>query len=140
MSVNTARTTLSGQYAEGSTMNLLIIITDVDGVTPLGNAALVLTALTLTLFESLTDAIINTCNKRSILNANGGLVYNTLQTDPNGNQYNILVQLSIDDMKCLGPNKNEGHVALIEWTWGTNPVKGGKHEIAFSVANFTKVS
>jgi hypothetical protein len=35
--------------------------------------------------------------------------------------------------------RNEKHVALLEWTWGS-PTKTGRHEVVFWVTNLEKVT
>lgn len=129
-----ARTILDGLWAEKATMTLgsptPMTITGADGVTPLANADTVLTALTLTLYEQRSRAVINGRSATSIFNVNGGTVTSggafTLRLDP-------------ADMACVLAGSAEVHVALIEWTWGT-PMQGGKHEIIFTVANLEKVT
>jgi len=124
------RTTISETQPEKATRYLSCTITDIDGVTPLANADSILLTLTLTLYEARTGSIINTCAVRNILNANGGVVTSAGA---------LTVRLDAADMACLTSGASETHIALLEWTWGS-PVKAGKHEIAFTVANLLKVT
>lgn len=129
--MSTPRTTLAGTYAEKATAYLSATITDSDGVTPLANADATLATLTLTLYEAGTESVINSCTARSVLNTNGGAV-----TSAGG----LSVRLDAADMACVTSGKYETHIALIEWSWGTSPVKHGKAEVAFVIENLSKVS
>jgi hypothetical protein len=124
------RTTLPDHYAEKSTLTLTATITDADGVTPLASADSALITLTMTLYEARSQTVINTCTARNILNANGGVVTSAGA---------LTIRLDSADMACLSAGFAETHIALIEWSWGT-PLKTGKHEIVFTVANLAKVT
>jgi len=124
-----ARTKLPDVYPEGATAYLSATITDTDGVTPLANADTVLTTLTLTLFEDVSCTVINSCTARNILNANGGSVSAAGA---------LVVRLDPADM-ARSTGRSALHVALITWTWGT-PLKTGRHEIAFVVADLALVT
>jgi hypothetical protein len=84
-----------------------------------------LTTLTLTLYNKADRTIINSRNKHSILNVNGGSV------DVNGV---FTLTLAPADMTIVRTVKSqEVHVALLEWTYSST--KAGKHLIEFTVIN-----
>lgn len=133
-----ARTTLPKVYPEGASCVIWATLLDEDGISYLPNASGVLDDCTLDLYEDTTKSAINGCVARNILNANGGSVYDTLQTKADGTTYNLKIRLSPADMACLLATPTELHVALIRYPWGSG-TKMGIHEIAFTVANLSKV-
>lgn len=124
------RTTLTEPVPEKSTQYPSFTITDIDGTTPLANADTILTTLTVDLYEERSGTVINSRTAQSVLAVNGGSVTSggvvTLRLDPL-------------DMIIVSGRKSETHVALFSWTWGA-PLKTGRHEIAFVVANLLKVT
>lgn len=133
------RTTLTDPCAEKKTALLFATITGLGGVVALPQADEVLTSLTLTLFLDRVGTIINSRDRQSVLNVNGGAVYGSLQTDPEtGVIYNLRLRLDPLDMIIVSGRSGEQHVAFIEWAWGS-PLNEGGHEIAFTVTNLLKV-
>jgi hypothetical protein len=90
-----------------------------------------LTTITLTLYDKLTDGIINSRNDQNVNNANqvtigadGTLVWDTVAADN----------------AIINPNLAvEEHVALFEWTYSAG-AKAGKHEAIIRVVNLGQVS
>lgn len=121
-----ARTALTGTWSEGATLWLTGTINGPTG--PLPNADVVLTAMTLTLYELTTGAIINGRDATNIKNANGGTVA------PDGSW---ALTLSGADMACVLVTTSEKHIALIEWT--DDAGNDGNAEIEFEVMNLQKV-
>lgn len=121
------RTTITDPKPEKSTAWLTATIT--DGVAVLLGADSVLESLTLTLCEERSGTIINSRARQSVLGTNGGSVSSL-----------GVVSLRLDplDMVMVSDRKQEVHVALLEWTWG-DPLKSGKHEVAFTVVDLAKV-
>jgi hypothetical protein len=122
------RTTIATPIPEGATRYLSFTVTDVDEVTPLANADSILLSLLVTVFNEPSRAVINSRTAQSILNTNGGTVSSagvvTLRLDP-------------ADTAILG-SKSEARVASLVWTWGS-PLKTGRHEVAFTVADLALV-
>jgi hypothetical protein len=123
------RTTIAEPIPESSTAYISLTLTDIDGVTPLPNADAILTTLVVTLFNERTAAVVNSRTAQSVLGVNGGTVTSaglvTLRLDP-------------ADTAIIG-TKSEARVASFLWTWGS-PVKTGRHEVAFTVANLALVT
>lgn len=119
------RTTIADPKPEKATAWLTATLT--DGRIALTNPNLL--SLTLTLYEETTETIINVRNHVSILGVNGG------EVSAAG-----VISLRLDplDMVMVSNKKQEQHIALLEWTWGS-PLKSGKHEIAFTVTNLAQV-
>jgi hypothetical protein len=89
-----------------------------------------ITALTLTLYDLLTNAIINSRDHVSIKNANGGTI------DASGN---LTWTSDVLDSPILNDTlAQENHIALIEWTY--NSGKQGRFEVALIVRNMVRVS
>jgi hypothetical protein len=124
------RTTIEEAMPEKATAYIGATITDIDGVTALASADTVLTTLTVTLCLDRFGTAINSRAAQSVLNVNGGTVSSagvlSLRLDPL-------------DMIIVSGRTEEKHLALFEWTWGS-PLKGGKHEVAFTVTNLLKVT
>jgi hypothetical protein len=122
------RTTLTDEMAEGASAKLTATITEEDGVT-----GFLPSALTLTLFTEEDGAIVNGVSAVDILNTGRGTV------SAGGA---LVCNLTPADMVIVNPRAgkaDEVHVALFEWTWdGGN--KKGKHEVAFTVTDLSKVS
>lgn len=116
-------------------------ITDEGGAMLPGST---LSTLKLTLYAktSAGNVYINSRNEQNVLNANGVVVYDTLQTDVLSDgttvTYNLKWVISALDTTLNNGNlKVERHIALFEWTWPTD--KAGKHEIILAVQNLTEV-
>jgi len=100
-----------------------------------GNAvsAADLDSLTLTLWDKVSETIINSRNAQNVLNTNNvtvsddGVLAWTMQPDDN-----VIV-----DTNHLDGQKEE-HRALFQWTWDTN--KYGKYEVVIDVQQLTKVT
>lgn len=101
----------------------------------------VLSSLTLTLYATTAIGnfvIVNGRNKQSVLNVNDVVVYNTLQTRPDGKTYNFLWQIRREDTILTDMSLAiERHVGLFEWSWPNN--KYGKQEVTLAVRNLTFV-
>lgn len=82
-----------------------------------------LTTLTLTLYETTTQQIINGRDAQNVLNANGVTV------DSAGLLTWVMAPL---DNQHLGLARPELHVALFEWTYDSGN-KRGQHEVGFSI-------
>ncbi len=123
---------------EKTTPEFSCTLTAADGVTMIPGSTL--TSLQLTLYADNDDlTIINGRDHQDVLNNNGVTVYDTLQTGADGHTYNLLWQLSADDMAVLDDALPfERHIALFEWAWPTN--RAGKYEFVLVVGNLQKVS
>lgn len=122
------RTIITTPIPEAATRYIGFTITDVDGVTPLANADSILLSLAVTLYNEPSRAVINSRTAQSVLNTNGGTV------DAAGK---VTLRLDPADTAILG-SKSEARVASFVWTWG-NPLKTGRHEVAFTVADLALV-
>lgn len=88
-----------------------------------------LVTLTLELFDEASEAIINTRDAQSVLDANGGTVSTvgvvTMELDAADNP---IVSTA------LGVGDREAHIARFTWTWlSSGRTRTGKHEIRFLV-------
>ncbi len=95
---------------------------------PLGNVA----SFTVTLYDDLTNTIINSRDDQDILNANGG-TYGTLDG-------HVGFDFSSDDNPILGTwqrGRRESHTALFELRWGPTGYWSG--EVRLLVGNLTRV-
>lgn len=101
----------------------------------------VLLTLTLSLYVVRADgtvAYVNGRNRQNVLNANNVLVYNTLQTRPDGvTTYNLFWAIQPEDTTLVEDLPFERHLMLWEWTWPNN--HAGKHEAILNVKNLTVV-
>lgn len=113
--------------AERTTRKITFLVVDEDGVAVPGAS---LTTLTLTLYDEITEAIINTVDDKDILNVGGGLV------DGSGNGS---YTMDPADNQIVGTASFEDHIALFEWTYGGG-AKAGKEEVRLRVDNFSKVT
>jgi len=114
---------------EEATAIITATVRDLDDV---GIPAASLDSLVVTLYDDLSDDIINTRDAQDILNANGGTVNSagglTLRLDPADT-------VIVDDAQDV-----ETHVALLEWQWTEDSiVYYGKQEIAHKVKNLEQV-
>ena len=109
-----------------------------DGVTVVPGSAL--TSLTLTLYnDDFSLTIVNSRDHQNVLNQNGVVVYDTLQTDASGRTYNFVWTISPADVAILDDAVPfERHVALFEWGWGTG--KSANFELILAVRNLARVS
>ena len=125
---------------EQSTPRYLATIVGEDGVTMIPGSSL--TTLTLTLYTKSAAGVVTILNGRhhqNILNANGGLVYDVLQTDAAGHTYNLLWQTVVLDTTISNSAlAAEKHYALFEWSWAAG-VKQGKHEVVLVVKDLVEV-
>ena len=125
------RTILTDPVPEKSTRYLSFTITDVDGVTPLVGADVLLTSLAVSLFDAASKGIINSRSVMSVLNTNGGSVSAAGV---------VILRLDAADTAILNPRtQSEQHVACFQWAWGVAPVKSSAYEIEFTVVNLLKV-
>lgn len=117
--------------AEEATAILTAVIRDTEGA---GLPAENLDALTVTLYDEASEDIINSRERQSILNENGGTV------DSSGN---LTLRLDPADTPILDDTlTHEWHIALFEWNWqvGSPPVSYyGKAEVKHKVRNLEKV-
>lgn len=105
----------------------------------------VLSTLTLTLYAigaGGVTQIVNGRNEQNVLNTNGVLVYDDLQTDTLSDgstvDYNFKWAITPLDTTLVNADLSvERHVALFQWTWGST--KAGKHEVILAVKNLTLV-
>jgi hypothetical protein len=88
-------------------------------------------ALTLTLYDKKTGAVLNSRSAQSILNTNGG-------TLSSGGLLTLVLAIADNALNAQAA-ASEQHVALIEYTWASG-LKAGKKEITFTVVNQAKVS
>jgi hypothetical protein len=100
-----------------------------DAVTPLPGSTL--TSLTLTIYDN-DDAQTVIVDNRNILNANGGSV------DSSGNLVLLLAAADVPIRTAALPY--ERHTCLLQWTWGSSPVKTGAEELILVVRNLGKIS
>lgn len=92
-----------------------------------------LTTLTLTLYDLVSNTIINGRNAQNILNANNVTV------DASGNLV-WSVQPSDNPIYSSTPVENELHIALFQWTWGVAGVNKGNHEVGIRVIALKRLS
>jgi hypothetical protein len=113
---------------EKTTQKLTAVIKDETGAIIPGAS---LSTLTVTLYDTATNAIINSRNNQSILGANGGSV------DSSGNLAWIMDPA--DNVILNDALAQEIHVALLVWTYAAG-AKRGEYEIALIVPNTVRVS
>lgn len=111
--------------AEETTQRINFTVVDEDGV---GIPAASLDSLTVTLFTTRANTIINSRDTIDILNANGGSV------DANGVGYWLM---DPDDNAIIGGGKSEHHTALFEWGWATT--REGRQPVLLKVCNLKQV-
>ncbi len=118
----------TARFNERTTGRYTAVLVDESDV-PVGST--IITALTLTLYDKASGAIINSRNDQNALNANG------VTLDVSGN---LAWTVSYLDNVILDSGKHvEHHVALFEWVWASG-TKEGRHEVAIQVVNLEKVS
>jgi hypothetical protein len=122
------RTTLEEVVPEGATAKLTGTIVAEDGVTGFLPAS-----LTLTLFNRDDGAIVNNVSAVDILNTGRGTV--------SGAGALVLELYPADNVivNTRAGKTTEDHIALLEWAWNVGSRKG-KHEIAFTVGDYLKVT
>jgi hypothetical protein len=121
-----SRTVISQTLPEQKTARFTALLKDELGVAIPSSS---LNTLTLTLYNKKDLAIINSRNKQSILNTNGGTV------DSSGN---FTLTLTPSDMIVVRKvQAQEPHIALVEWTYGAG--KAGGHELEFTVDNLNYI-
>lgn len=121
----TTRTSLKGPAfqptAAGSTAVYRGQLQD-DTAAPIGSS--VLTALTLSIVDTRTGAVVNGVSQRNILNLDRGTV------DGSGN---LTITLTAADTALLNAaDASEGRSLVIDWTWNS-PVKTGRHQVDFTI-------
>lgn len=121
------RTRIGPVLAEGVSPRLTATITDETGApVPAAN----LSTLKLTLYDLISDAIVNGRDKVNVLNANGGTVdaqgLFTWQGSP------------ADTAMGTPEGDNTIRVALLEWSWAGGS-RVGRHEVMFEVRNLGHV-
>lgn len=120
------KTTISQSLPERKTARFTAVMKDETNTVVPGSS---LNTLTLTLYNKKDLTVINSRNKHDILNTNGGTV---------SSLGNLTLILDPADMIIVHiVNKQEVHVALIEWTYGAG--RAGGHEIEFTVDNLSLV-
>jgi hypothetical protein len=111
--------------AEGTTPRYEATLLDPGG-TPI--PAIDMTTLTLTLYDSVTHAVVNSVQDVNILNAGRGTF------DALGN---LAITLTTGDTAILDDTKrSEKRVMLIEWVAGSIT---GRHEVVFKIKNMVLV-
>lgn len=119
------------QIDERETGQYTATITGNDGVTPLPGATL--SSLLLTLYvikQDGTEAVVNSRNQQSVLNANNGTV-------SAGGLFTWIIQ-SGDTAIIESFLQFERHYCLLEWAWPTG--NQGKGEFILNVKNLRRVS
>lgn len=106
-----------------------VFAADITDETATGIPGSALDALTLTLYEQTTGAIINSRDGANVLNANGGTV------DEAGH---FIMVFTPADNQHMGTDTSEVHIALFRWTYNT--VKQGSQRVILSVINEPKVA
>ena len=115
-------------FPEQTSPKLSFLVTDEDEV---GLAAASLSTLTMTLFDELSLAIINSRSNIDILNANNGTV------DSSGNGTWVAAP---DDTKIQDESLTEEvHIAMFRWTWQGGS-RGGAWRVRHTVKNFAKIA
>jgi len=125
MPTSTYQTEFESPVPEQITLRITGLIQDELGVAIPGAN---LTTLTLTLYNSTTEAVLNLRNASDILGVNGGSV------DASGN---FTLTLTPADNALLGTGRSEKHIALIVWTYNSGN-STGRFEVIFTVVNVTK--
>lgn len=99
--------------------------------TPIPLAQLV--TLTLTLYDVDTESIVNSRDAQNVLNTNNVTVHST-------SGLVTWEMQTADNVLTTTTKATELHIALFQWTWGTSPVRAGRHEVGIRVTNLVKVS
>ena len=108
---------------EKSTAEFTATVQDENG-TAIGSGSL--TTLTLTLFDKLTNSIINSRNDQNVLNANGVTV--------SAQGALVWTMDPLDNQILNAELKNEKHVAMFKWTWSAG-AKAGFYLFLIEVEN-----
>jgi hypothetical protein len=110
--------------SESTTLKLVGTLKDESGALINGAS---LSTMSLTLYNVVDNAIINSRNAQSILNTNGGTI------DGSGNW---TLTLSPADNTVMDQSAaSEDHVAIIKWTYSSGPVQGGVQSYSITVVN-----
>lgn len=108
-------------------------LTDETGAAIAGTS---LATFTLTLYDRLTGSIINNRNAQDI--KGGGSGANDVTIDESGNV--VWTMRSTDNvLVATDAPEFEDHIALFEWTWGSNPVKRSSEEYVLRIKRVLKV-
>ena len=119
-----ARTVVTDEIPELTTPVFRFQIVDFEGV------GFKTDTLTLTLYTSAGEAILNLRDEQNVLDTN------QVSVDDEGN---VEWRCRRQDMAIINDNSAlETHVALFEWTWDGESY--GKHEIEHRVRNFSQVT
>lgn len=118
------------QLHEGNSARLIATLRDENGDAVAGSS---LSTLTATLYRRLDGTRLNGRDNQSILNENGGAVYDTVQslgTDPDTGDAitgNLLLALTASDLVAATSLEAETLILEIRATWGSSPVKALAH-------------
>ncbi len=112
---------------EHSTAKYTAVIKDESDV---AIAAASLTTLTLTVYKTSDDAIVNSRDGQDVLNDNNVVV------DSSGN---LTWTIQPSDSVNSGNTELETHIALFEYTW-SGGTKRGSHEVTLLVRDITKIA
>lgn len=116
------------EVVERATTRITCTLTEDDGVTPV--PASTLSTLTVVILDTDADATILLA-EQSILNTNNGTVDECGQ---------VVLALTPAQMALAHATlPYERHLVRVHWTWGTNPVKAGYHEIVLILRNLAQV-
>lgn len=99
-----------------------------------------LTSMTLTYYVIDADGVVTYLNGRrlqDVLNANNVILYDTLQTRPDGKQYNLKWAIQPEDTTLVDDLPFERHIALFTYQWPTGKI--GRHEVVLNVKNLREV-
>lgn len=109
------------RFTEGNSGQIISTITDTEGVFVPSDA---LTEAELTLYDQQTESIINTRDAQDILGVgspvgdHGVTIYPTLQTDSEGNTYNVKwVLVPADNVIVTERRQMERHRAMFRFVW-----------------------
>lgn len=118
----------------------LATLVDETGALVPGSA---LQSATLSLFATLTGAIVNGWTAKNILNANGWTFYESLQTtivDGQTFTYNVAWVITPADGQVIDPAlATEGHTAEVQVMWSAG-AKGATHRFKLNVANLRTIT
>lgn len=125
--------TLIDNILEGSSPKISAVLEDEDG-TPIADTDL--TSLTLTYWDELTGAFINSRNDQNVLNANQVIV-----TAAGVFTWRMLAADTAIIDTLLAQGGEEVKIALFEWVWTdvASEVRHGKHILEIHVTQVTNV-
>jgi hypothetical protein len=130
MAANANETVWPVKIAEKGTAKISFVVRDEAGASPSS-----LAALTLTLYNRATGAVLNSLNAVNILNTNNG----TYTYDaPSGVGTAVYTMQPADNALEDASQAQEVHVALFQWTYATT--KKGWHRVVLAIAGELKVT